>query len=375
MFPLKKILLRVLTTRSAWPVLVCVGLLCAVSLLALDLASPERADKQRLWLLIGSGVVFLALLPSYNLLGRLAIAFYGLTLLLLVAVFFAPEVQYTHRWFVLPIGGPGGTQLQPSELAKISFIMLLAWYLKYAKNVDTLEGLLLPFALAIVPAGLILVEPDLGTALLFPLVLYAMLLAAGARMRHLMVIALVAVLAMPGAYPFLRPYQQERIRSLALTVMGHADEAHRSGPGYQAYQSQLAISSGGLTGQGAAGARAISQMLPEAYTDFIYAVVGAAWGLLGCGLVILLYLGLFGAAMEIAASTRDLYGRLLVVGLACTLLFQATMNLLMTVHIMPVVGVALPFVSYGGSSLLTSLLAAGLLLNVSIRRNSDRNQS
>ncbi len=367
---LKKILLRVLTTRAAWPVFICVGLLCTASLWALQLASPERAAKQDLWLLIGAGVVFLALLPHYNFLGRMAYAFYGLTIMLLVAVFFAPEVAYTHRWFVLPFGGPGGTQLQPSELAKIALVLVLAWHLRYAKNLRTLEGLIIPFGLALVPAALILVEPDLGTALLFPLVLYAMLLAAGARMRHLAVIALVALLAMPGAFPFLRPYQQQRIISQIKEVIGRADEAHRSGPGFQAYQSQIAIASGGATGQGGEGARPIRQgLLPEAYTDFIFAVIGAEWGFLGCTLIILFYLGFLAAAVEIASSTRDLYGRLLVVGLACTILFQAAINLHMTVGNMPVVGVALPFVSYGGSSLLTSLLAAGLLVNVSVRRS------
>jgi len=269
-----------------------------------------------------------------------------------------------------PFGGPAGTQLQPSELAKITFVLALAWYLRYAKSLRTLEGLIFPFLLALLPFTLILVEPDLGTALLFPLVLYAMLLAAGARMRHLVIIALVAILAMPGAYPFLRPYQQARINSLILTTFNKADDEHRSGAGYHALVSKRVIGSGGPTGQGGEGVRPITQgLLPAAYTDFIFSVVGAEWGFRGCMIVILLYFGFLAAAVEIASSTRDPFGRLLVVGLACTILFQATINLHMTVGIMPVVGVALPFVSYGGSSLLTSLLAVGLLLNVSVRRS------
>jgi rod shape determining protein RodA len=359
---LKKILLRVLTTRTAWPILICVGLLCTISLFALALASPDRAAKQQIWLLIGGGVVLLALLPHYNVFGRIAYVLYGLTILLLIGVFFAPAVKETHRWFVLP----GGTNVQPSELAKISFVLVLAWHLRFAKNIRTLEGLVWPFILALIPFTLILVEPDLGTALLFPLVLYAMLLAAGARMRHLVIIALVAILSMPGAYPLLRTYQQDRIKSLIVTVFRKADTARRAD---QAAQSLIAIESGGGTGQGADIARPIRQgLVPEAYTDFIFPVIGAAWGFAGCMTVILLYLGFFAAAVEIASSTRDPLGRLLVVGLACTILFQAAINLHMTVGIMPVVGVALPFISYGGSSLLTCLLAVGLLLNVSVRR-------
>jgi rod shape determining protein RodA len=362
---LRQILFRVLTTRMAWPILICVGLLCALSIFALQLSDPLRADKQKLWLAIGAVVVFIALLPRYNFLGRISYALYALNLLLLLAVFFAPKVAYTHRWFVLP----GGIQLQPSELAKISFVLVLAWHLRQARNLRTLEGLVWPFLLALMPFCLILVEPDLGTALLFPLTLYAMLLAAGARMRHLVVIALVAILAMPGAYPFLRTYQQNRVKTLVVSLLNRDDDAQRAGPGYHAFQSQIAIGSGGATGQGGEGARPIRQgLLPNAYTDFIFAVIGAEWGFVGCLSVIALYLGLFAASVEIASSTRDLFGRLLAVGLVSLLLFQAIINLNMTVGLMPVVGIALPFISYGGSSLLTSLLAAGLLLNVSIRR-------
>jgi rod shape determining protein RodA len=365
---LRTILLRVLTTRAAWPILACVGLLCAFSIDALELASPERADKQWMWLSIGVGVIVMTLVPHYHWLGRISYGLYALTMVLLVAVFFAPPVAGTHRWYVLP----GDVNLQPSELAKIAFVLTLAWHLRHRKNIRTLEGLIVPFGLAIVPFALILMEPDLGTAMLFPLVLYAMLLAAGARMRHLVIIAVVALFAMPGAYPFLRPYQQDRVKTLIITALGREDEYLRYSKNLQAHNSQLAISSGGTSGQGSEGTLPLHQpaFLPAAYTDFIFAVIGAEWGYVGCMLVILFYLGFFAASVEIASSTRDDYGRLLVVGTACMILFQATMNLSMTVGLVPVVGVALPFVSYGGSSLLASMLGAGLLLNVSVRRGS-----
>jgi len=367
---LRQILLRVLTTHVAWPILISIGLLCTVSILALELVSPERASRQQVWLAVGGGVLLISLLPHYQVIGRIAWALYGFTLLLLVAVFLAPEVAYTHRWFTFP----GGTLFQPSELAKISFVLVLAWYLRHRKDLHTLGGLVVPFLLALIPAALILQEPDLGTALLFPLVLFAMLVAARARMKHLVTIAVVALLALPGAYPFLRPYQQTRVLSQIKVVTGQAenDAAYIMGPGHQPYLSKIAIGSGGLTGHGAEGGRAITRSLPEAYTDFIYAVVGAEWGFVGCTLVLLFYLGFFAASVEIAGSTRDMFGRLLVVGLACMILAQATINLSMTVGLAPVVGVALPFVSYGGSSLLASLLAAELLLNVSVRRNSKQ---
>lgn len=360
---LRTILLRVLTTRAAWPILICVGLLCAFSIDALELASPERADKQWMWLAVGVGVMVMVLLPHYQLLGRLAYGLYGMAVVLLVAVFFGREVVGTHRWFVLP----GGTQLQPSELAKIAFVLALAWHLRHRKNIRTLEGLIIPFALTIVPFTLILLEPDLGTALLFPAVLYAVLLAAGARMRHLVIIAVVALLSMPGAYPFLRTYQKERVDTIVLTWMGRPHEQLRND---QQRNSKVAIASGGATGQGSEGTVPLGRgFLPAAYTDFIFAVIGTEWGFLGCSLILVFYLGFLAASVEIAGSAHDLFGRLVVVGTACMILFQAVMNLNMTVGLMPVVGVALPFVSYGGSSLLASMAGAGLLLNVSVRRS------
>lgn len=363
---LKDILLRVLTTRVAWPILMTIGLLCTASILALQLSSPTRADKQQIWLLVGLGVILVSLLPHFHILGRIAYALYGAAIVLLVGVFFAPEVAGTHRWFVLP----GDIQVQPSELAKIAFVLSLAWYLRWRKNIRTLNGLVVPFALALVPFALILKEPDLGTAMLFPLVLYAMLIAAGARLRHLVAIALFAAFVIPGSYPFLRPYQQQRVVSFAKQILGQEDESHKAGAGYQQFQSKAAIGSGGLTGKGAEAAQHFRQgILPEAYTDFIFAVIGAQWGILGCTIIIVMYLAFFMASVEIASSTRDSFGRLLVVGLSSMILFQATINMYMTVGLGPVTGISLPFVSYGGSSLLASMLAAGLLLNVSVRRN------
>jgi rod shape determining protein RodA len=367
MSALPPVLLRVLTTRVAWPILITVAMLCTLSLMALSRSSaPALADRQGVWLVVGTAIILVVLLPHFHVLGRVAYALYAVTLLLLVAVFFAPEIANTHRWFVLP----GNVQLQPSELAKTAFVLALAWYLRYRKNVRTLPGLVVPFLLALVPFVLILKQPDLGTAMLFPLVLYAMLVAAGARLRHLIMIAVLAGVSVPGAYPFLRPYQQERIQSILKQIMGTADEAHRQGAGLQQYRSQVAIGAGGLTGQGDEATQHFRQnLVPFDYTDFIFAVVGAHWGLLGSLLVLVMYLAFFLAAVEIAGSSRDNFGRLLAVGLSAMILFQAAINIAMTIGLGPVTGIALPFVSYGGSSLLASMLAVGLLLNVSVRRN------
>ncbi len=367
---LRAILLRLLTTRVAWPIVITIAFLSAASLRALALSSPERADRQQIHILVGTLTLLLALIPNFQAIGRVAYAIFGIVLVMLIAVLFAPAVAYTHRWFVLP----GGVQLQPSEFAKLAFILAIAWWLRHRKNLREMEGLAIPFLLALIPFGLVLVEPDLGTALLFPLILYAMLIAAGARFRHLLVIALILPLAGWGAFPFLRDYQKDRLYSLGRRVF-HVDtqragDANQRDNDRQQNISVMTIGSGALTGEGSQGAGYIRQgVLPEAYTDFVFAIIGIQWGFVGCLLILVLYLAFFAAALEIAASTRDKFGRLLVVGLASMILFQALINIAMTVALGPVVGIELPFVSYGGSSLLTNFLAAGLILNVSVRRN------
>ena len=373
--PLSRILRRLLTTHVAWPVLLSVGLLCTASFLAFQVTDSaggvDHSALQLRHLLVASFIALLLLLPHYEWFGRLAYPAMALLTVLLGAVMLTAPINYSRRWFVLF----GGLQIQPSEFAKLAFVLSLAWYLRYRKNFRLLSGLIGPFLLMLIPSCLILVEPDLGTALLFPIVLYVMLIAAGARLRHLLVIALLALVALPGAYPLLKGYQKERIKSLIIQVTSDHSEAflrsYREGPGLQAYLSKVAIASGGLTGHGLDGADLIRRgILPEAHTDFIFAVVGSQWGFLGCLLIIVLYLAFLAAALEIAASSKDPFSRLVAIGLATLLLAQAFINLAMTLGLGPVVGIALPFISYGGSSLLTNMIAVGILLNISIRRHT-----
>ena len=355
----RDILLRLITTRVAWPIVATIGLLCTASILALQLSSPERADRQQIHIAVGAAVVLLILMPHFQNFGRIAYALFGAVVVLLIAVYATAPINGARRWFQVT----SSIQVQPSEIAKIAFVLTMAWYLRYRRNLDRISGLIIPFALMLIPFALILKEPDLGTALLFPLTLYAMLIAAGARLRHLLTVALVVVLAAPGAYPFLSGYQQKRINEFVKPLMGLAE------PGWHAARSRTAIGAGGVAGQGAQGAQYIRRV-PEAYTDFIFAVIGVQWGFVGCSVILLLYLAFFAAAVEIAASTKDQFGRLMVVGISSMILFQAMINIGMTIGLLPVVGIALPFVSYGGSSLLMSMLAAGLLLNVSVRRQT-----
>jgi cell division protein FtsW (lipid II flippase) len=365
------ILWRLLTTRVAWPIVISIGLLCMASILSLQLTSPERATRQQIHIAIGFVVMMAMLIPHFQDVGRLAYGLLIVSVVLLMLVFTSTPINGSRRWF--QVGE--SVQLQPSELAKIAYVLSMAWYLRYRKDIQTLSGLVVPFLMTLVPFGLILLEPDLGTALLFPFALYVILIAAGARLRHLVSIALIVLLAAPGAYPFLKDYQKERIKTVLKHWITPEEEsrsvtaARRTRNTHQ-LMSVAAISSGGVAGLGTDGAL-YAEKVPERHTDFVFAVVGARWGLLGCVTLLLMYLGFFLASLEIAGSTKDPFGRLMVVGLASIILLQAMINVSMTTALAPVVGITLPFVSYGGSSLLTNMIAAGLLLNVSIRRQGN----
>ncbi len=371
-----KLLARLLTTRVAWPLLISIGLLCAASVVALRMSAPEKAQSQEVHIALGTMLMLGTVCINYQWIGRFSFAALSGVVVLLLAVLFTHPINGSRRWFLVP----GSTvQVQPSELAKMTFVLTLAWYLRHRKNNRQFLGLVGPFLIMLVPMGLILVEPDLGTALLFPPTLYAMLIAAGVRLRHLLLITLIFACFLPGLFPFLKPYQQQRIvdmvaqsremfaRKDAPVVASNDHQGSR----WQLHQSEVALGSGGLWGQGIEGGDHIKRgILPEAYTDFIFAVVGTQWGFVGCVLILLIYLAFYGASLEIAGSTKEPFGRLVVVGLASMILFQAIINMAMTCGLCPVVGIALPFISYGGSSLIANMIAAGVLLNVSVRRSS-----
>ncbi len=344
--------------------LMAVALLFIASMLAVHASAPGRVAAQQLHMIIGLVVLVGVMIPNYQRIGSLSYIFLFGACLLLGAVLLASPIKGSHRWFLLP----GTIAFQPSELAKPAFVLAVAWYLHFRKDCRTLGSLVVPFLITIIPMGMILVEPDLGTALLLPFTLYAMLIAAGARFRHLLLIAIIALVALPGFYPFMHTYQKQRI--IAMFEQGQGTARQLRGDMYQQHQSKITEGSGGLWGQGLSGADHVRHgLLPEAYNDFIFAVVGNQWGFAGSAGVLLLYLAFYGAALEIAASTDEPFGRVMVVGLSSLIVMQAMINIAMTTGLCPVVGIALPFVSYGGSSLVTDMLAVGLMLNVSVRRS------
>ncbi len=285
---------------------------------------------------------------------RLTPAILGVSLFLLFAVLFGgTSVNGSSRWI-----GPSFIQLQPSELAKVALILYGADLLaRKPKRARTLEGLM-PFLLVVGAATLlIVVEPDMGTAMVVAFAVTATLIAAGMRLRDLALIA--AALAFFGLLmTVIEPYRMARLTGFLNPG------ADASGAGFQAAQAKIALGSGGLFGVGIGNGVQKAYYLPEAHTDMISAVIGEELGLVGILGVVGLF-SLFGyAGLQVAKKAKDNYGKLLVAGLTSLVLVQATINLFAVMGLAPLTGVPLPFVSYGNSSLMATLFAVGLILNV-----------
>ncbi|MFH1748127.1 MAG: FtsW/RodA/SpoVE family cell cycle protein [Planctomycetota bacterium] len=334
-------------------------------------AMGPLTTRQILYFITGVGLMGLVLLPNYQRLGRYAYWAYALTILLLVLLIIdhyfnlplIPVRNNARRWISL-----GPLSLQPSEFMKPILIMTLARYLRYRDSYRHWSGLLLPFLLTLLPMGLILRQPDLGTTLMLLPVLFIMLFVAGARLRHLLIIVLLGCASLPLFYFYgMKDYQQQRIQ--ILFKQNVPDEHWHMGPGYQLRQSKVALGSGGVFGEGwGQGVFVELPLLPEEQNDFIFAIIGHQWGLIGCGLVILAYGVIIFLGLEVATVTNDPFGRLLAIGIIVMIVAQALLNISMTVGLAPITGMTLPFVSAGGSSLWANFLALGLLVNVAQRR-------
>ncbi|MCB9850671.1 MAG: rod shape-determining protein RodA [Phycisphaerales bacterium] len=291
-----------------------------------------------------------------------------------------PESRGAYRWIQLP-----GFQLQPSELMKVGYILALAWYLRFRANYRRFSGLLLPFLVSLVPMVLILRQPDLGTVLLFFPILFGMLFVAGAQPKHLLAIIALGVASAPLLWLKMHDYQKSRVVAVALQseslrkrIAADPEKYAFTGfdkrdvmewevsSGMQLVNSKAALGSGGMFGQGWGKGTYVEQhFLPDRHNDFVFAIVGHEWGFFGCMVVLACFAVIIVAGMEIAVETSEPLGRLMALGVVCLIAAQTLINLGMTVGLMPITGMTLPFVSYGGSSLLTNFLAISLLISVS----------
>jgi len=321
--------------------------------------------RQATFAALGMVVVMLAASFDYRFLKVYAGIVYGASLLLLVLVRtpLGTSVRGSQRWFEL-----FGFQLSPSELAKIALIIMLAAFLSEVRRsgVDlSLQDVYRATAIAALPGLLVFIQPDLGTSIVLVSILFGVLVVAGARARHLGILALTAIVLIFGAFQLglVRDYQIARLTSF----LDPQDDPQRTG--YNRVQAEIAIGSGGLTGLGyLQGTQTNLDFVPEQHTDFIFTVVGEEFGFVGAVTMLLLFALVVWRAFRIALVSKDPFGTYVAAGIGSVLAIQMFVNVVMTLGIMPITGIPLPFVSYGGSSLLTSSVMVGLLLNIHMRR-------
>ncbi len=316
--------------------------------------------KQIIWMLLSLVIFFVILKLDYQRLIDWAHIIYAATLVLLFLVLIIGRTRFgAQRWFSI-----GGLTLQPSEFVKIAFILSLSAYLGYkARYSYRIKDLAAPF-LIMAPAFLmIFIQPDLGTALTLVPILLVMLFIRGVNPKHLLTIIAAGILSIPAAWPFLKEYQRDR---LLVFINPNIDPL---GAGYTVIQSRIAIGSGTFFGKGwLAGTQNQLNFLPERHTDFIFSVIGEEWGFVGSTILVLLYVILIYRGLRIAYNTTDSYGKLAACGIVCMLAFQIVVNMGMAMGFMPVVGLPLPLLSYGGSSLLMVMTSIAILLNIGMRR-------
>jgi len=349
-----------------WGLLLTIAATASIGFAMLYSAGNGSADpwmsRQALRFAGGFCALIVVALVDFRFWLRQAYPLYGLAFLLLIYVEIAGHVGMgAQRWINI-----GFLQLQPSELMKISLVLALARYfhgLSY-EDIGKPVNILLPIAMVLVPAGLVLMQPDLGTAGMLILGGALMFFAAGVRIWKFAVVLAAGLSAIPIAWNFLRDYQKDRI----LTFLN--PETDPLGAGYHILQSKIAFGSGGLFGKGfLQGSQSHLNFLPERQTDFIFTMLAEEFGLVG-GLVLLgLYAILIAYGLAIGLRSRSQFGRLVAVGLAGNLFLYVFINMAMVMGLIPVVGVPLPLISYGGTAILTVLVGFGLIMSVYINRD------
>ncbi len=347
---------------AAAVLLVGVGWLAVARCEELSGAGGRYLARQIVWSVFAAAAAALAAIPNYRILCRWSYPIFLAALGLLVVVYFFPAINGSRRWIRV---GPVG--FQPSELAKVALVLALARYLMYRDNYRRLPGLLLPLGLTLLPVVLILREPDLGTAMVFLPVLLVMLFVAGARWIDLARLAAAGLVAVPLLWGQMNLEQQRRVVSLFEQA---APGEVATGDAYHLRQAKQMLALGSVWGSLVAG-QAVDDTaayhLPEARGDFIFCVLGERLGLPGVAVVFGLFALLMSRGFAVAAATREPFGRLAAAGLVALVAVQVLINTGMTVGLLPITGLSLPLVSYGGSGLVTQGILLGLLVNIALR--------
>lgn len=368
------------------PFAITLAIMLAVNLIVLTSASGNIVSghpfyyvkKQAFWIVAGFIAMAVVAMFDYKYFPKIFKALYGIITVLLIGVLFMPAQKGAHRWYDL-----GFFDLQPSELAKLVMIVAFACFivLRY-EDINRLRNLLLSVIFMAFPALLILIEPDLGTAMVFIAIFFVMMWVGGVSPKIIGIALLIIVVLVVGIFIYLYfitggfqyvpdeaprflPMEPYQINRLIIFINPYMDPL---GSGYHMIQSEVAIGSGGFLGKGfGQGSQVQGNFLPEHHTDFIFSVVGEEFGFLGSMGLILLYSIFLYRGIRIAYNAKDLLGTLIVSGVVAMFAFQIFINVGMTIGIMPITGLPLPFLSYGGSGMLVNMMAIGLILSVNMR--------
>ena len=355
---IQSILLKKMTVS----LLVAILALFGISVLVLFSASQGSWDKlssHLMNILVALVLMWCIANLPFQYLHRIALPLYLIGLLLLVlTMLIGYESKGAQRWLDV-----GFIRLQPSELMKIVVPLTLAWYFDRYEKVLSLGNFIVAIILLLIPVAIILDQPDLGTAILLAASGFFIIFFAGLSMRVLLTLVVLCLLALPFAWQFLHEYQQQRVLTL---VNPYADPL---GSGYHTIQSAIALGSGGFFGKGwMNGTQSQLNFLPEGSTDFIFAVLGEEFGLIGIFVVGVLYGFIIYKGLHIASLASTLFSRLVAVSLTLTFFIYVFVNIGMVTGVLPVVGVPLPLISYGGTSAVTLLLGLGILMNIDKNR-------
>jgi len=340
--------------------LAAIGILCIYS--ATRTFESAFYQRQFYWLLVGLVILLPTVIINYAIFKRFAyLLFAASTLMLIIALFSGHTMGGAQRWISL-----GFVSFQPSEFAKVTFVIALARVLS-GTQIDrwgmSWRELALPTVILIIPFLLVAKQPDLGTALLFVFVFASMALIVKIRLRTLIALTAGVLAMIPTGWYVIKDYQRARLLSFIDPTMDPL------GSGYHTLQSKIAIGSGGFIGKGfTKGTQGSLMFLPAHHTDFVFPLLAEEWGFIGALVVISLFIILILRGLDIASNSKDRFGFLLAFGLSALLFWHVVINIGMVMGFLPVVGVPLPFLSYGGSFLVTVLVSIGLLMNISMRR-------
>jgi rod shape determining protein RodA len=342
--------------------LACIGLFNLYSMTAESQgAGTPLYLKQFYWMLIGLAVMMVIALIEYRFYSDLAYVVYSVAIFCLLAVFgYGIITSGAQRWIKI-----GSISFQPSEFVKLSVILALAKFFHRppARKGYSLMDLWIPFVILLLPLVLILKQPDLGTAIIIFLIFFSIVLFVKIQWSSLLILVMGGVGVLPVLWNFLKEYQKKRI----ITFFN--PDLDPLGAGYHIIQSKIAVGSGGILGKGFMnGTQCKLGFLPEQQTDFIFSALTEEWGLVGSLFVVSLYFALILWGLRIAVQSKDRFGAIVAFGVASMIFWHVFINIGMVLGIMPVVGIPLPLLSYGGSFLVSTMIGVGLLLNVSMRR-------